>query len=391
MVPIEGSYQSTLDGFRLQPLQTLHNTNISHEATKAGILFWCTLCEDRHRPYKNVSDWRKHEKTHVETYYCMLRGPLEQTKGSSKCTLCGISNPSEKHLGAHNIQTCGEGVLGSFSCKRRTDLVRHLRNCHDVLGKAQGEAIADKCKETTNKQAWSCGFCGHLVHIFGDRLKHVATHFERGQTLDEWDTTKEIEGLLSQPGMVSAWQWQLAASPMGWESSEFIWKKHVVKDLQRDLEVGPADTKHAATLAKAAYEARQPRWDLLHGNMPLATAPTYGTLGPSVIVPTSNYDSITERTFEHNSNHHQSRFVANPAETLHNGVPGFGGIPMASYGYSTFPASSLEDGGSSIQTPWLLDPRQTWSSAVDQYTSINGYQEYSNATMDAPDTDEMLD
>ena len=316
----------------------------------------------------------------MDTYVCMLRDPLEEIEGDFKCTLCGISNPSEKHLGAHEIQTCGQGVPGSFSCKRRTDLVRHLKKHHLVPGKAQGEAIADKWKETIKKQAWSCGFCVHLVHTFGDRLKHIATHFERGQTMDEWDTTKVMKGLLSQPGMIGVWQWQLAASPTGWESSEFIWKKDVVEDLQHDLEVGPTDTEHAVALAKAAYEARQPSRDLLHGNKPLVTAPTYRSSGPNAIVPTSNYDLITGRTFERNSNHHQSRFVANPAQTLHYGVPGLDGIPMANYDSGTFPASSSDDGGSTTQAPWPSSPGHTWSSVVGQYIDSNEYQEHGKAS-----------
>lgn len=333
----------------------------------------------------------------------MLRGPLEETEGGFKCTLCGDSNPSKDHLSAHKIQKCGQEVPGSYIRKRRTDLVRHLMDHHDVPGKAQGEAIADKCKKTTNKKAWSCGFCGLLVYTFGDRLKHIATHFERGQTIDEWDTTKVMEGLLSQPGMISVWQRQLAASPMSWGSSDFIWKKDVVINLQGDLEVGPANTEHAVALAKAAYEARQPDRGLVQSNMPLATAPTYRALGPNAIVPTSNYDSITGRTIERNWNHHQSRFVANPAQTLHYSVPGLDDIPMASYDSGTFPASSSDDGGSTAQAPWLSDPGQTWSSAVGQYIDPNEYQEHGNAgtgnhIWPAPpvfsgelDTDDMLE
>lgn len=316
----------------------------------------------------------KHEKEHVDTFVCMVAGPLEETRSGHKCTLCGVLNPSEEHLGAHEIQKCGQGVPGSFSCKRRVDLVNHLIECHNVQGKAQGRAIADKWKETTTKkQAWSCGFCSHLDHTFGDRLKHIASHFERGQTLNEWDATKVMEGLLSQPGMANVWKIQLAASPLGWKSSKIIWEKHLVKDLQHDLEVGPSDTKHAEALANAAYEARKSSGHLLNRDKPLAFAPIQGAPGPSAIVTRSGYDSAMEREFEPTSNHALSQSVANPAETLHYGVPAFDGNQMATSDYVAFPASSEDGGSSSIQAPWLFGSGQTWTPAEEQYNDFDVY------------------
>ena len=334
----------------------------------------------------------------------MLGGPLEETKGGFKCILCGNLNPSEKHLSEHNIRICAQGLPGSFSCKRRTELVKHLEKCHDVQGKAQGEVIADKWKETTKKQAWSCGFCIHLTNTFGDRLKHIATHFERGQTLDEWDTTKVIEGLLLQPGMVNVWQTQLVASSLGCEPPGVIWEKHLVEDLQRDLEVGPSDTKHAVALAKAAYRALQSRGRLLNSDKPLAFTPNHGARESSAIVPTSDYDPITERAFNPNPNHEPSQYVANPAETLHYQVPALAGVSKMAHSHGTFPASSSNDDSTPINAPWLVDHGQTWTSAADQCVDSEeyGYQEHSDATperciwptppgfSDEADTDNMI-
>ena len=315
----------------------------------------------------------------MDRYVCMLGGPLEQTEGGSKCVLCGNLNPSEKHLNAHKIHMCGQGVPGSFICKRRADLVGHLKKCHGVPGKAHGEAIADTWKETTKKQAWSCGFCIHLVHTFRDRLKHIATHFERGQTLEDWDTTNVIEGLLSQPRMIDAWKIQLSFS-LGWEPPTLTWNKHAIKDLQHDLEVGPSDTKHAVALAKAAYEACQSTSDLANVDNSLAFGPFFGALGSTDLMSTSNYDPIVERALRSNLNHDQSQFVANPAETLHYGAASLDGVPTATSDYDTFPASSSNNGNSSIKHPWLVDSDQAWSSAADQNNGSNRYQEYSNAT-----------
>ena len=309
----------------------------------------------------------------------MRGGPLEETKGGVKCILCGFLNPSQEHLSAHNIQICGQGVPGSFSCKRRVDLVSHLSKRHNVQGKAQGEAIANRWKETTKNKMWSCGFCVHLVHTFGDRLKHIATHFARGQTFDEWDTTKVMEGLLSQPGMVDAWVTRLDHS-YGLDFPEIIWKKHAVKELQHDLEIGPSDANHAAALAKAAYEASQSRWHSLNDDKPLAFAPTDGAPETRATVWTNDYELNAERAFKPSSNHNQPLFVADPAKTLHYGVPALRGTPMDTYDYGAFPTSFSDYESGSIEAPGLSDHGQTYWSAPDQHTGFNGYQEHSNAT-----------
>ena len=314
----------------------------------------------------------------MDRYVCMLGGPLEQTEGGPKCILCGNLNPSEEHLDAHKIHMCGQGVPRSFICKRRDGLVRHLKKCHGVSETAHGEAIADIWKETTKNQVWSCGFCIHLAYTFGDRLKHIATHFKDGLTLKDWDTTNVIEGLLSHPRMIDAWKIQLDAF-LGWEPPTLTWNKHAVKVLQHDLEIGPSDTNHAAALAKAAYEACQSGSNMRNVDKSPAFAPLFGAPEPSDLMSTSNHDPITERALQSNSNHDQSQFVANPAETLHYGGRPLGGVPMASSDYGTFPTSS-SGGSTSIKDPWHLGSSQAWSSAVDQNTGSNMYQQYSDAT-----------
>ena len=114
---------------------------------------------------------------------------------------------------------------------------------------------------------------------------------------------------------------------MPWESPEIIWEKPLVKDVQRDLEVGPSDVKDAATLAKRAYEARKSNWDLFSDD-------------PKAIVPASDYNSIMGPQFQADSNHGPSQSVANPAETLDYSLSGLGEIPIATEDYSTFSAFS---------------------------------------------------
>ena len=309
----------------------------------------------------------------MDTYVCMLTGAVDETERPVKCSLCGMSNPSEKHLDAHNTQVCGQGVPSSFSCKRRADLVRHLKKCHNVQEKAQGEAVADKWKETTKKQAWSCGFCVRLFDTFGDRLRHIANHFECGQILDEWDITKVIEGLLLQPGMVNSWR-----KPLDWSFSDITWNKDAVKDLQRSLELGPSDPMHAKALVEAVYSARKPDSRLLSHDGSFAFLPNHEALGPRVLGPISDHASITHQMPQPSSNHGHAQFV-NPADTIHSGVPAINWDLMATYDYESVPGSFSDDDGSSIKGPWLPNSGQERSLAADQYISYSVNQEQSNA------------
>ena len=282
----------------------------------------------------------------MDTYVCMLTGPKDETDGHVTCSLCGSSNPNEEHLRAHNTHLCGPGVTGSFFCKRRGGLVDHIRNRHGVQTKARAEAIADKWKETTKKQAWSCGFCVCLLRTFGDRLKHIGKHFERGQTLDEWDTTNVIEGLLSQPGMVSVWE-----KPLDWRSPNVIWKKDAVKQVQHDLEFGPSDSAHAMALVDAVRNARRSDWHLLNNDRPFTLAPEYETQGTSFLSQTSGHASTTNPMFQPSSYHEPPQFV-NPAELIHNGFPALGGDPMATNHDGARPFSFSSEGSHSMEDAW---------------------------------------
>ena len=186
------------------PVGTISTLQAKHK-------YCCTLC-GYDRPFKNPSDWKKHEKEHDTSYVCMLKGPKEATLQGTQCAFCGIPNPSDVHLLEHNTQACLQGPPDSFSSKRRHELVNHLKKIHSVHIKSQGEAIAVRWKHTVEKQAWSCGFCGITFVTFNDRLSHIATnHFELGQTIDQWDTTKVIQGLLQQLKMIKAWKEKMAS------------------------------------------------------------------------------------------------------------------------------------------------------------------------------------
>ena len=238
--------------------------------------YCCTLC-DYQRPFKNQSDWKKHEREHDTTYVCMLKGAREATPQGSQCAFYGILDPHDDHLLKHNAQACLHGPPESFSSKRRHDMVNHLGKIHGIFPKSQGEAIAVKWKYTVKKQAWSCGFCVNTFVTFSDRLSHIATqHFENGQTIDEWDATNVIQGLLRQSGMTKAWQDKLASLP-AWEVPDIVWEKDAIIDLQHHLEVGPRDNKSAVGLAEAAYIACRLNWGMEKQRVMAVTDMTFAT------------------------------------------------------------------------------------------------------------------
>ena len=319
----------------------------------------------------------------------MLGGPLEETEGGHNCTLCGVFNPSKEHLDGHKVDTCGQGVPGSFANKRRGRLVDHLMQFHNVQGKAHAQAIADMWQAISHEQAWSCGFCGHLIHNFEKRLSHVKVHFDHGQTLDEWDATKVMEGLLSQRSMDSAWKAQLAASSLDLHHSGISWEKHLIKDIQHDLEIGPSDSKPAELLAKAAYDI---------GETPSAFAPVDGLQTFSAVAPSGDNQPIVERNSMPDADDAPSKWVVNPAQTLQYDVFALDNILETSSNYATFLASSSGGGSNAVERSSL---GQTWTSRADQYTGFHGYQGHSNAATasrsgptprvfsDEPDFDKM--
>ena len=73
-------------------------------------------------------------------------------------------------------------------------------------------------------------------------------------TLDDWNSTTVIQGLLQQPGIDEIWRAKLATSFPAIESSDLIWMDSALKDLQHKLEVGPSEGGEGAEdLAEVAY------------------------------------------------------------------------------------------------------------------------------------------
>lgn len=186
----------------------------------------------------------------------MHRGTLELTDDGFVCAFCSIMGPDNRHFESHNVYGCEPQGGDRFSCKRRRDMVTHLDKVHRIHKRAQGEAVAIKCKYSIPKQTWACGFCVSIFSTHSERLKHLQAHFEDGMTLDDWDRSKVIRGLLEQPALKEMWKAKVATMFLGAQTWSLEWNNLNLKDLQRKLEEGPlADGDNAEALVDAAYTA----------------------------------------------------------------------------------------------------------------------------------------
>ena len=258
-------HESFSPGHTLLP-EISHKTSALAEPANPNHTYWCTVC--RNRSYKNSDDWKKHEKEHETKYICMLNGLFEITEDGQKCVLCGALNPADSHHLAHSIAPCLEAE-DRPSFKRRYDMVAHLKDAHDI---PNGGIIADKWLHKSFKKAWSCGFCIQLFPSLKDRLKHIGTeHFKKGQSINDWDFTKVIQGLLLQPGIQESWQ-HLLDTLDPFRLSEIKWNKFGREDIQQRLEKGLTSKETAQSLAIAAYDNAEYDWTLADiGDIAFAT------------------------------------------------------------------------------------------------------------------------
>ena len=75
-------------------------------------------------------------------------------------------------------------------------------------------------------------------------------------TLDDWDSSKVIQGLLEQPALKEVWKAKVATMLPGYQNWSFRWKNPDLMDLQRRLEEGPAaEGDDAEALVDAAFTA----------------------------------------------------------------------------------------------------------------------------------------
>ena len=228
-----------------------HHVNVERNLSGSAAVsyqYQCTFCRPS-RSYKRREDWVKHEKEHEYKYVCILQESprlLHQSKQgniSGKPALTGYEALKVRGFNCH------------FNCKRRVHMVSHLKETHGSTEDSHALAIAKDSLRSSGRKFWSCGFCVTLFLSFSDRIKHIAKqHFEVGTTMDDWDVSKVIRGLLSQPLVNEAWNIE-SGGDTEFSRPEMAWHASNTDRLQSQLEMGASNRHDGYSLAEAAYEA----------------------------------------------------------------------------------------------------------------------------------------
>ncbi|KAL8834129.1 MAG: hypothetical protein Q9170_003903 [Blastenia crenularia] len=220
----------------------------------------CTGCR---KSFRSMQAWSRHEKEDHEdiNFPCMPNGPIEITLRGRECALCG-QQPTKEHLENHHIERC---IQLKHVFKRSYELKQHLETHGLVKKSRQSDVLVSKWQQVPNKKAWACGFCKGLFTSLAEFHKHIAAqHYEQDETR-EWDHTKVILGLLSQPHVSDPWK-LLLASRFKVEFLSFTylsckWKKSNTGRLQFRLELGE---ETGESLAQAALDCAIYDHSLLH-------------------------------------------------------------------------------------------------------------------------------
>lgn len=84
-------------------------------------------------------------------------------------------------------------------------MTKHFSKCHEVYDTARACTLAKNWLRGSGRQFWSCGLCVSLFRSLQERLKHIEVeHFRRHESIDGWNVTNVIHGLLKQPGVCEA-------------------------------------------------------------------------------------------------------------------------------------------------------------------------------------------
>ena len=215
----------------------------------------------------------------------MPNGPVEDTEHGTRCVLCLKEDPDEDHLSRHKVSICVSEFGESLKKSRRTDMIAHLAK-HRVHSKAAA-VLADKWRYTLNKKNFSCGLCVRLFSSIAERSNHIDNeHWRQGQTMDAWELSNCIRGLLLERKVQAAWRSLMRSYPNVVECN-LRWKMPLAEGLQSRLEKGedPPEVLAKAALQFSSYGQLRPSQQELRApivreeirSRPIPAAPSYST------------------------------------------------------------------------------------------------------------------
>ncbi|KAF2002608.1 hypothetical protein P154DRAFT_573809 [Amniculicola lignicola CBS 123094] len=147
--------------------------------------YWCTACEGS---FGEKYDWKRHEETYQE------RSEMYQCPNCKKAYFLD-KEFVDHHQKSHKCQTCTE--------QRHVDQVR---------------------RRLKGRTHWGCGFCPRLDTDWTERCNHVASHFEKGNTIEDWKHSQVILSLLQQPLIRDEWMRLIRSKQEA--KPRFGWSKH---------------------------------------------------------------------------------------------------------------------------------------------------------------------
>lgn len=171
-----GRHRRRLPGSRANGMP--HMRSVVHK-------FQCTFCTET---FKTKHDWQRHEKSlhlPIEQWVCSPKGPSQlcPKQGYLACAYCGLKEPSPEHADQHDYSVCVKRPLAERTFYRKDHIRQHLSHFHDV--KFQSWSM-DGWKAAAPKIRSRCGFCGHIMESWGDRVEHLANHFKDGKSMVDW-------------------------------------------------------------------------------------------------------------------------------------------------------------------------------------------------------------
>lgn len=188
-LPFSLSARGSVDG---------HSADDGESPSGAGssksVTFKCTFCW---QGFRKRYDWLRHERSihlpGLDAYVCNVPLPNDQSflvwrPGSdhAECIFCGHANPTDKHMQSHEFQACVERPKEERTFARKDHLWQHLHKFHRCKRWQGWRLDLNLLRSRQDEVRSQCGFCQVTMSSWDERAQHLASHFRRGATKEDW-------------------------------------------------------------------------------------------------------------------------------------------------------------------------------------------------------------